>query len=66
MARPRRRDQFRAETDAAIARIRAETMAEFGKTYSRGPTRLVFEETDPRGYADSRRSYANIRPRVRR
>lgn len=51
-AAPGKRDQFRAETDAAIARIRAETMAEFGKTYSRGPTRLVFEETDPRGYAE--------------
>jgi pimeloyl-ACP methyl ester carboxylesterase len=51
-AAPGMREQFRAETDAAIARIRAETMAEFGKTYSRGPTRLVFEETDPRGYAE--------------
>lgn len=51
-AEPGKREQFRRETDAAIARIRAETMAEFGKTYGRGPTRLVFEETDPRGYAE--------------
>lgn len=51
-AQPDKREQFRAETDAAIARIRRETMAEFGRTYSRGPTRLVFEETDPRGFAE--------------
>jgi pimeloyl-ACP methyl ester carboxylesterase len=53
-AAPGKREQFRAETDAAIARIRSETMAEFGKSYARGPTRLVFEETDPRGYAEFR------------
>ena len=51
-AAPGKRDQFRAETDAAIARMRAQGMAEFGKTYAHGPTRLVFEETDPRGYAE--------------
>jgi pimeloyl-ACP methyl ester carboxylesterase len=44
--------QFHGETDAAIARIRAEGMDKFGLTYSRGPTRLVFEEKDPRGYAE--------------
>jgi pimeloyl-ACP methyl ester carboxylesterase len=27
-------------------------MDRFGLTYSRGPTRLVFEEKDPRGYAE--------------
>jgi pimeloyl-ACP methyl ester carboxylesterase len=51
-AAPGKREQFHAETDTAIARIRAEGMAEFGKVYSRGPTRLVFEEKDPRGYAE--------------
>lgn len=51
-AAPDKREQFRAETDAAIAKLRDQTMAVFGKTYSRGPTRLVFEETDPRGYAE--------------
>lgn len=44
--------QFRAETDAAIARIRAEGMDRFGRTYARGPTRLIFEQKDPRGYAE--------------
>jgi pimeloyl-ACP methyl ester carboxylesterase len=51
-AAPDKIAQFHAETDAAIARIRAETMAVFGRTYGRGPTRLIFEEKDPRGYAE--------------
>jgi pimeloyl-ACP methyl ester carboxylesterase len=51
-AEPDRRAQFQAESDAAIARIRAEGMPRFGLTYSRGPTRLVFAETDPRGFAE--------------
>jgi pimeloyl-ACP methyl ester carboxylesterase len=51
-AAPGKTAQFHAETDAAIARIRSETMAVFGKSYGRGPTRLVFEEKDPRGYAE--------------
>jgi pimeloyl-ACP methyl ester carboxylesterase len=51
-AAPGKTAQFHTETDAAIARIRAEGMDKFGLTYSRGPTRLVFEEKDPRGYAE--------------
>lgn len=51
-AAPGKREQFRAEVDASVARIRAEGMERFGLTYSRGPTRLVFEEKDPRGYAE--------------
>ena len=51
-AAPDKRAQFRAETDGAIASLRAEGMARYGATYARGPTRLVFEETDPRGFAE--------------
>jgi pimeloyl-ACP methyl ester carboxylesterase len=51
-AAPGKTAQFHAETDAAIARIRTEGMDVFGKTYGRGPTRLVFEEKDSRGYAE--------------
>jgi pimeloyl-ACP methyl ester carboxylesterase len=51
-AAPDKVAQFRAETDAAIARIRAEGMDRFGRTYARGPTRLIFEQKDPRGYAE--------------
>ena len=51
-AAPGKRDQFRAEVDATADRIAAEGMPTMAKTYGRGPTRLVFEEKDPRGYAE--------------
>jgi pimeloyl-ACP methyl ester carboxylesterase len=51
-AAPDKRAQFRAETDATIARIRAEGMAAMAPIYGRGPTRLVFEAKDPRGHAE--------------
>ena len=51
-AAPGKREQFRTETDAAIARMRASGMGEFGKSYGRGPTRLVFAEKDPRGFVE--------------
>ncbi|MBY0335597.1 MAG: alpha/beta hydrolase [Acetobacteraceae bacterium] len=51
-AAPDKRAQFREETDATIARIRAEGMGTMAGVYGRGPTRLIFEEKDPRGYAE--------------
>lgn len=51
-AAPNRREQFRAEVDATAARIAEEGMGRMAGTYGRGPTRLVFEEKDPRGYAE--------------
>jgi pimeloyl-ACP methyl ester carboxylesterase len=51
-AAPGKRDQFRAEVDATADRIAAEGMWRMARTYGRGPTRLVFEEKDPRGYAE--------------
>jgi pimeloyl-ACP methyl ester carboxylesterase len=51
-AAPGKRDQFRAEVDATADRIAAEGMRRMARTYGRGPTRLVFEEKDPRGYAE--------------
>ena len=51
-AAPGKRDQFRAEVDATAARIRAEGMDKMADIYSRGPTRLVFEEKDPRGFKE--------------
>lgn len=53
-AAPGKREQFRAEVDATATRIRAEGMESMGAVYARGPTRLVFEEKDPRGYAEFR------------
>jgi pimeloyl-ACP methyl ester carboxylesterase len=51
-AAPGKQDQFRAEVDATADRIAAEGMGRMAGTYGRGPTRLVFEEKDPRGYAE--------------
>jgi len=51
-AAPGKREQFRAEVEATTARIRAEGMARMASVYSRGPTRLIFEQKDPRGYAE--------------
>ncbi|MDW8315720.1 MAG: alpha/beta hydrolase [Rhodovarius sp.] len=49
---PEHRARFHAETDATIARIRAEGMAVAGKAYAHGPTRLIFKQKDPRGFAE--------------
>jgi pimeloyl-ACP methyl ester carboxylesterase len=51
-AEPGKRGQFRAEVDATADRIRAEGMAKMAAVYSRGPTRLIHEQKDPRGYAE--------------
>ncbi len=51
-AAPGKREQFRAEVTATADRIADEGMATMAGTYGRGPTRLVFEEKDPRGYAE--------------
>lgn len=47
-----KREQFWRETDATIARIRAEGMQAMAQVYGRGPTRLIFEQKDPRGFAE--------------
>ncbi|HEV7457604.1 MAG TPA: alpha/beta hydrolase [Roseococcus sp.] len=51
-ASPDKRAQFQAEIDASVAKLRAGGMAEFGRIYAHGPTRLIFEEKDPRGFAE--------------
>jgi pimeloyl-ACP methyl ester carboxylesterase len=51
-AAPGKREQFRAEVDATVARLHAEGMATVAASYSRGPTRLPFAAKDPRGFAE--------------
>ena len=51
-AAPGKRGQFQSELDASVAQLRAEGMQAFAHTYTHGPTRLVFEEKDPRGFAE--------------
>ena len=47
-----KRAQFAAETDATIVRIRADGMESMAAVYGHGPTRLIFEQKDPRGFAE--------------
>ncbi|RVT98572.1 alpha/beta hydrolase [Rhodovarius crocodyli] len=51
-ADPAKREQFKKETEINCERIREQGMDVFGATYARGPTRLVYEEKDPRGFAE--------------
>ena len=44
--------QFRRETAEAAARVESETMAKFGKSYAVGPTRVQFQNKDPRGWKE--------------
>ena len=51
-ASPDKRAQFRAEIDGSVAKLRAGGIETFATIYAHGPTRLVFEEKDPRGFAE--------------
>jgi pimeloyl-ACP methyl ester carboxylesterase len=51
-AEPAKRDQFRAETNAAAEQIEKQGMPEVAKRYSLGPTRVQFQNKDPRGWQE--------------
>ena len=51
-AEPSKRAQFQAELDASIAKLREIGMEKWATTYAHGPSRLIFEEKDPRGFAE--------------
>ena len=51
-AGPDVREQFVRETTAAADRIESETMAVFAETYAAGPTRVQFQNKDPRGWLE--------------
>lgn len=51
-ASPDKRAQFQAEIDGSVAKLRAGGIERFATIYAHGPTRLVFEEKDPRGFAE--------------
>jgi pimeloyl-ACP methyl ester carboxylesterase len=57
-AEPSERDRFRAEAEAVVAFIRANGMAAFAERYALGPTRVQFENKDPRGFAEFKRMLA--------
>ena len=49
-----RREQFRAETETIVRFIESATGAAFAERYALGPTRVQFENKDPRGWAEFR------------
>jgi len=61
-AEPAQRERFRAEADAIVAAIRTDGMAAFAGRYAYGPTRVQFENKDPRGFAEFRAAFAEHDP----
>ncbi len=49
-----KRDAFRAEADVIADALRASGMQAFADRYAFGPTRVQFENKDPRGFAEFR------------
>jgi pimeloyl-ACP methyl ester carboxylesterase len=47
-----KRETFRAEADVIANMIRTEGMAAFAERYAYGPTRVQYENKDPRGHAE--------------
>jgi len=46
------REKFQAEADTIATLLRNEGMARFAETYAYGPTRVQFENKDPRGFRE--------------
>ena len=57
-AEPDKRDTFRAEADVIAGIIRAEGMGAFAERYAYGPTRVQYENKDPRGHVEFKRMLA--------
>ncbi|MGA8358050.1 MAG: alpha/beta hydrolase [Xanthobacteraceae bacterium] len=51
-AAPDKRAQFAAEAEAAAAHFENQTMANAAEGYTLGPTRVQFQNKDPRGWAE--------------
>ena len=56
--RARQRDQFRAEAEARSPPFATHGMEAFAAKYAYGPTRVQFENKDPRGFAEFQRQLA--------
>ncbi len=57
-AEPGKREQFRAEAESVVDFIRTNGMPAFAERYAMGPTRVQFENKDPRGFAEFRAQLA--------
>ena len=51
-------EKFRGEADAIAATLRADGMEAFAARYAYGPTRVQYENKDPRGFAEFARQLA--------
>ena len=57
-AEPAQRERFRAEAAAAAATLQRDGMPAFAARYAYGPSRVQFENKDPRGFAEFARHLA--------
>jgi pimeloyl-ACP methyl ester carboxylesterase len=57
-AEPEQRDRFRAEAEAIAGFITSAGMAAFADKYAYGPTRVQFQNKDPRGFEEFKRMFA--------
>jgi pimeloyl-ACP methyl ester carboxylesterase len=57
-AEPAKRPQFQSEADAIVNTIRTHGMSAFAERYAYGPTRVQFENKDPRGFAEFKKAFA--------
>jgi len=51
-AEPEKREQFRRESEQTAANLQAKGMAQVAPGYATGPTRVQFQNKDPRGFAE--------------
>jgi pimeloyl-ACP methyl ester carboxylesterase len=61
-AEPEQRERFRAEATAISDFITSAGMSAFAEKYAYGPTRVQFENKDPRGFAEFKRQLAEHSP----
>jgi pimeloyl-ACP methyl ester carboxylesterase len=57
-AEPAERARFRSEAEAIAAALKAQGMPAFADRYAYGPTRVQFENKDPRGFVEFKRMLA--------
>jgi pimeloyl-ACP methyl ester carboxylesterase len=57
-AEPDKREIFRAEAEMIAGSLRKDGMAVFAERYAYGPTRVQYENKDPRGHAEFKRMLA--------
>jgi len=57
-AEPGKREQFQRETEQTAANLREKGMAEIAPAYASGPTRVQYQNKDPRGFAEFARQLA--------